>query len=143
MTVTASFAQQAAQQHVTLRVQSATGLPKLLVDQERMIQVLGNLISNALRYTPAGGMITVSAACIEGDVCLEVRDTGCGIAPALLPSIFERLYRADPSRAAAGESGLGLAIAKAIVEAHSGTIAAESTLGRGTRIIIRFPCDAR
>jgi two-component system, OmpR family, sensor histidine kinase BaeS len=145
-TVATSFAQQAEQQHVTMNVQSTTGLPKLLVDQGRLIQVLGNLVSNALRYTPAGGVITVSAACLEGPVRLEGRDTGCGIAPELLPSIFERLYRADPSRAAAGGSGLGLAIARAIIEAHGGTIAAESTLGMGTQISIRIPfttsCDS-
>ena len=138
-TVTAAFAQQATQQEVTLRMQSSTALPPLLVDQERIIQVLGNLVSNALRYTPAGGTITVSAACAHEKMRLEVSDTGCGIVPELLPSIFERLYRADQSRAVTGGSGLGLAIAKAIVEAHGGEITARSTLGIGTHIMACLP----
>src|SRR5215211_3708585 len=74
---------------------------------------------------------------------LEVRDTGCGIAPDALPSIFERMYRADQARAAKhGGSGLGLAIAKTIVEAHGGTISADSTPGAGTRMVILLPLGA-
>ena len=111
-----------------------------MVDQERMIQVLGNLVSNAMGYTPAGGTIALSAARAGAQILLEVRDTGCGIAPDLLPVIFERMYRADQSRAAKhGGSGLGLAIVKTIVEAHGGAISAESTPGIGTRMLIHLP----
>ena len=143
LTVTAAFAQQAAQQQVALHVQPTPGLPQLLVDQERMIQVLGNLVGNALRYTPAGGTIALSAACRDAQIRLEIRDTGCGIAPALLPAIFERMYRADQSRAdKSGGSGLGLAIVKTIVEAHGGTITADSAPGTGTRMTICLPLGA-
>jgi signal transduction histidine kinase len=140
VTVTAAFAQQAAQQHVALHVQPSAGLPQLMVDQERMIQVLGNLVSNALRYTPAGGTITLSAVWVDAQMRLEVRDSGCGIAPDVLPAIFERMYRADQSRAAKnGGSGLGLAIVKTIVEAHGGAITADSAPGAGTRMTICLP----
>jgi two-component system sensor histidine kinase BaeS len=107
-----------------------------------MAQVLGNLVGNALRYTPAGGQITLAAmemAATKNDnnVHLIVRDTGAGIAPDDLPRIFDRFYRGDASRGQqASESGLGLAIAKSIVELHGGTIAVESTLGVGTTFTI-------
>jgi signal transduction histidine kinase len=105
-----------------------------------MLQVLGNLLSNALRYTPSGGQVELRAAAAPGVVTLTVADTGPGIAPADLPHIFNRFYRADSSRAeASGESGLGLAIAKALVEAHGGLITAASALGQGTTFTIQLP----
>ncbi|GAB4212062.1 MAG: ATP-binding protein [Roseiflexaceae bacterium] len=150
----ASFEQRAVAQQVGLSVQAAD-LPPLLIDRERMQQVLGNLISNALRYTPAGGTISLRAraeqqpAAPNGStalarpgqaVLIEVADTGQGIAPEHLPQIFNRFYRADASRSASdGGSGLGLAIARAIVEAHGGSIIAASTVGQGTCIGIRLP----
>lgn len=152
----ASFEQRAVTQRVALAVQ-ATDLPPLLIDRERMQQVLGNLISNALRYTPAGGTISLRARADQQpatadaslvptgqrtgqSVLIEVVDTGQGIAPEHLPQIFNRFYRADASRSATdGGSGLGLAIARAIVEAHGGSISANSVLGQGTCIGIRLP----
>ncbi len=95
----------------------------------RVAQVLANLVSNALRYTPDGGRILLS-----------VEDYGAGIAPDALPRLFERCYRADPSRQSNSESGLGLAIAKSLVEIHGGTITAASEgIGKGSTFSICFP----
>lgn len=112
-------------------------------DTTRLHQVLGNLVSNALRYTPPKGKILLSARPIADQVQIVVSDSGSGIDPQDLPHIFDRFYRGsargavrDPSP---GESGLGLAIAKALVEAHGGTIAATSTLGHGTSFTIDLP----
>ncbi|MCB0222530.1 MAG: sensor histidine kinase, partial [Anaerolineae bacterium] len=103
----------------------------------RMSRVLGNLVSNALRYTPAGGQITLTADAQNGAVILNVQDSGSGIEPDQLPHIFDRFYRADEARQQdSGESGLGLAIAKSIVEAHGGTITAASQVGEGTTFSI-------
>lgn len=135
-----SFEPLAAAEQVTLRVEAEPGLPDCSLDRERMVQVLANLVTNALRYTPSGGTITLGAARSGANLLLTVTDTGTGIAADHLPNIFERFYRTDPSRQEQqGESGLGLAIAKSIVEAHRGTIRAESEPGKGTRIIITLP----
>ena len=112
-------------------------MPSIQIDRERMLQVLTNLVSNALRYTPAGGSVTLEAHQKQDDLQLVIRDTGLGIPQDKLPNIFERFYRIEESRHEKnGESGLGLAIAKSIVEAHHGTIAAESQLGVGTSMTI-------
>jgi len=105
-----------------------------------MIQVLGNLVTNALHYTPPGGQIAPSARRQGGAVALAVADTGAGIAPETVPHIFDRFYRGDPARSQEGdESGLGLAIAKAITEAHGGRIEVESEIGRGTTFTVLLP----
>jgi len=135
----AAFEHHAEQQGIALDVQAASGTPPVVVDEIRMNQVLSNLLSNALRYTPAGGKITLGAEARNGGVDLSVRDTGAGIPPADLPFVFNRFYRADKSRSDEGESGLGLAIVKALVEAHGGTIEALSELGRGTTMRIHLP----
>jgi signal transduction histidine kinase len=129
---------QADERHVTLRVEAPSLLPEVMVDEERMIQVLGNLVSNALRYTPAGGSVTLSASADQSRVSLSVQDTGAGIAPADLPFIFERFYRGDKARSSDGESGLGLAIAKSIVEMHGGVISAVSTPGEGSTFTVEL-----
>lgn len=125
--------------HLVLDVPPA--LPALHADSGRLQQVMHNLLANALRYTPAGGQIAVGAKAMNGSVEIRVADTGSGIAPEHLPHIFERFYRADPSRdRASGGSGLGLAIARAIVEAHGGTIRASSGgPGAGSEITICWP----
>ena len=133
----------AEQQAVVLSVDAGEGLPSIAVDTDRMTQVLNNLVSNALRHTK-GGQIVLSAQAEGSRVCLRVSDTGTGIAPEHLPFIFDRFYRADPSRqrgegADDGASGLGLAIAKAIVEAHGGSIGVESTPKRGTTFSVCLP----
>lgn len=117
----------------------AGDLPLIQIDPDRMVQVLGNLVSNALRYTPSGGQVTLSAGRQANRLLLMVSDTGAGIAPQDLPNIFRRFYRSDKSRPQNGESGLGLAIARSIVEAHVGTIAVESELGKGTTFTISLP----
>lgn len=139
------FAAAAQAAGVTIRIESPTERVLILLgDQGRLEQVLGNLIENALRYTPTGGRIDLVAgtAEVEGKTLarLLVRDTGSGIAPADLPRIFERFYQADKARVTGSAgAGLGLAIVKELVERHGGTVRAESTLGAGTTIVILLP----
>ena len=136
----ASFKAQAAAQQVLLRAELAPDLPAVEIDPDRMQQTIGILISNALRYTPRQGSITVTAKADRASVTIEVADTGSGIAPEDLPHVFDRFYRADKSRAReSGGSGLGLAIAKGIVEAHGGSIAAHSEAGHGTTLQVSLP----
>jgi two-component system sensor histidine kinase BaeS len=131
---------QAEQQGIAMRVEAPEDLPSIAVDTDRMTQVLNNLVSNALRYTTSGE-IALEAEARDHQVALRVRDTGSGIAPDDLPYVFDRFYRADQSRQRndASSSGLGLAIAKAIVEAHGGTLAVASELGRGSTFTITLP----
>ena len=118
-------------------VVSAEGAGAAWADAARLRQVLLILLDNALRHTPRGGRITLTAR-VEGQrVRLTVADTGVGIAPEHLPRIFERFYRAAQAREATGEgAGLGLAIAKALVEAQRGAIGVASQPGRGTTVSI-------
>jgi signal transduction histidine kinase len=134
-----SYGHLATQQKVSLRVQAEPDLPEIVLDQDRMAQVFGNLITNSLRYTPEHGEIILSAAEEENGVAFLVIDNGQGIPAESLPLVFDRFYRADPARALGSESGLGLAIARSLVEAHGGTISAESQVGRGTTIRISLP----
>lgn len=128
------------QEGITLKVETEAALPELLVDPDRMVQVLNNLVSNALRYTPNGGSITLSAKRVATAVELAVADTGSGIAAADLPYIFDRFYRGDASRQNSGnESGLGLAIAKTLVELQNGRIRASSLPGQGATFTIVLP----
>jgi signal transduction histidine kinase len=123
---------------VTLSFQ---GLPVLIrADKDKISQVLINLISNSLKFTPPGGKIEMQAK-EHGDLMeISVIDNGCGIAPEDLPNIFERFYRADKSRnRVTGGSGIGLTIVKAIVEAHGGRIQVNSKLGKGTEFIVQLP----
>jgi signal transduction histidine kinase len=130
--------QPGAEQHkVALRVEASDELPLVNVDEGRMMQVFSNLLSNALRYTPEGGEITLSAQNGADGVDITVRDNGTGIDAEILPRLFDRFFRVDDSRHNDhGESGLGLAIAKALVEAHGGSIRAESVPGQGTSMHI-------
>ncbi|MEJ3748344.1 ATP-binding protein [Actinomycetes bacterium KLBMP 9797] len=110
------------------------------VDPDRMRQVFGNLVSNALRATPAGGSVTLSAGHINGAVVVRVADTGTGIPPELLPYVFDRFWRGDQARGRrTGGSGLGLAIVRQIVTDHHGTISVASQLGAGTTFTITLP----
>jgi len=137
-----SYASQASRHQVDLRVDAQEELPDMYVDPDRMAQVLGNLVNNALRYTPAGGEVVLSGAQCDNQIEVRVRDTGAGISGQNLRHIFDRFYRGDEARHTEnGESGLGLAIAKSIVEAHHGTISAESVQGRGSTFILRLPLD--
>jgi signal transduction histidine kinase len=135
-----AFRHQAEQKRITLQVKVEPGLPDIEVDEIRIAQVLGNLMSNALRYTPDGGRIVLSAHRESQRIVLSVQDNGTGIAPKALPHIFERFYRADASRHSESESGLGLAIAKSLVEGHGGMIAAMSKgIGKGSTFSICLP----
>jgi signal transduction histidine kinase len=136
--VTAAYAQQAQERQIQLKGEVESGLPEVELDPERMEQVLGNLVSNALRYTTEGGEIRLNAKQAEGSLTVSVEDNGSGIPSDILPHIFERSYRGDTSRSG-NESGLGLAIAKSIVELHRGTIQADSTPGEGSRFTILLP----
>jgi len=140
------FAGTAEKAGVTLRVETPTTGPlRIMGDRGRLEQVLGNLLDNALRYTPSGGRIDLVGSVIEEGgrplARLTVRDTGRGIPADDLPRIFERFYQADKSRVTGrgGGSGLGLAIVRELIARHNGTIRAESTSGAGTAITILLP----
>lgn len=141
--VAAGFSARAAEEEIDLRIDVPPEAQSLIltVDPDRLDQVLSNLVVNSLRYTPAGGKITLRAEPIPDGARLTVSDTGVGIPAEDLPYVFDRFWRGDRSRArAAGSgSGLGLAIAKQLVRAHGGTISAASRLGGGTDIIIDLP----
>jgi len=130
-----------AEKGLTLTTVMGSRLPKVLADEDRAVQVLGNLLSNALRYTPADGRVEVSVEHPNGEVIFRVRDTGIGVAPEHLPHLFERFYRTDRARSrAAGGSGIGLTIAKALVEAMGGRIWAESPgPGQGSTFSFTLP----
>jgi signal transduction histidine kinase len=128
---------------VRLVAQAAGGLPGLEADPQRLAQVLAGLLSNALRHTPPGGQVTVTARAAGPAVRITVADTGEGIAAEHLPLIFERFYRVDPARDRGhGGSGIGLTIARALVAAHGGTITVTSRCsgpGAGTQFVITLP----
>ena len=115
--------------HVTLAANIAKGAETVIGDPDRLEQALQNLAANALRHTPDGGDVVLSADVVEGKLRLRVRDSGEGIPAEHLPLIFDRFYKVDASRKAAGGSGLGLSIVRAIVERHGGTVAAHNEGG--------------
>jgi len=113
---------------------------KVEADAERIHQVLFNLVDNAVRFTPPGGEIRVTARPDGGRVQVSVTDTGVGISPEHLPRVFERFYRVDPARSRDdGGTGIGLAIARSIVEAHGGRIVAKSAPGHGSAFTFDLP----
>lgn len=127
---------------VALVLDTGTTAGPVLVDPQRVAQVLGNLLDNALRHTASGGTVKLTARMPDPRwVQLEVRDTGEGIDPAHLPHVFERFYRADPARGRArGGSGIGLTISRALVEAHGGGLSVASAgLGQGATFTVRLP----
>lgn len=130
------------QRKVAITVRPGQELPLVQVDPERMAQVFDNLIGNALRYTEEGGEISLSGEVQDSQVLLQIKDNGRGITQEDLPNIFDRFYRGDKSRQPTGESGLGLAISKSIVEIHHGSISVESQPGQGAVFSIRLPAAA-
>lgn len=133
---------EADRRQIEIRIERPSKLPDVDIDVERMAQVLGNLMSNALRYTPAGGLVTLSAESSNGAVRLRVSDNGAGIPAEDLPYIFGRSFRGDKARRQEeGESGLGLAIAKSLVEAQGGKISVKSEMDRGTTFTIDLPAS--
>ncbi|MFZ5925759.1 MAG: ATP-binding protein, partial [Bacillota bacterium] len=138
--VTCVFAAETEARGIRLDTVIEHDLPPVQADPDRIAQVLVNLLANAVRHTPDGGRVTVSACRRDGHVAVAVQDTGPGIAQKDLPHVFDRFYRTDESRdRAAGGAGLGLAIAKGIVEAHGGTISAASEPGRGATFTFTLP----
>ncbi len=141
-TVTKRLTAQAESKRISLDLELASDLPRILADEDRAVQVLTNLVGNALQYTPENGKVTIAAKQINNEVQISVRDTGLGIPPEHLPQIFDRFYRVDKSRSrrAGGGSGIGLTIARALVEAHGGQIWAESAgEGRGSTFTFTLP----
>jgi two-component system OmpR family sensor kinase/two-component system sensor histidine kinase BaeS len=140
--VVARFTPQAEAKRITLRSDIPGGLPQLNIDSQRIEQVLGNILSNAFRHTPEGGVISVQVSALITEHCVQitVNDTGPGIPPDALPHVFERFYRADKSRARAdGGTGLGLAIARQLIALHGGEISATSEPGKGTQVAFTLP----
>jgi signal transduction histidine kinase len=133
--VVRSFEPAATAAGVELAAAIEGDLPIIDIDPVRIREVLANLVANALRHTPAGGRVTVAGGVDDRWVHLEVRDTGAGIEPALLPHVFDRFVKGADSHG----SGLGLAIARQLVVAHGGDIAADSVPGSGTTIRVRLP----
>jgi len=133
----------AKQKGIKLTLLDASDVPEILVDPDRMMQVLANLVGNALRHTPNGGEIQLKANQTQKWVDLIVVDDGEGIAPEVLPHIFDRFYRGDQARQEReGESGLGLAIAQSIIQMHQGELQANSEgIGKGSTFTIRLPMD--
>ncbi len=135
-----SFSELAARREVRLEGDVAPGVDPVLMDTQRIGRALTNLIGNALRHTPAGGRVRVRAATGDDSVRVEISDTGEGIRAEDLPHIFDRFYRGEKSRSRdTGGAGLGLAIAKGIVEAHGGRIGVESEAGQGTTFHLTLP----
>jgi two-component system sensor histidine kinase BaeS len=130
----------AQQRKIALKTEIAPNLPPASMDPDRMMQVLSNLLDNALRYSPEGSEIILSVHAVEDMLEIGVQDSGPGVAPDELECIFDRFYRSDSSRQRdESGSGLGLAIARSIVEKHGGRIWAESAGENGLKILIRLP----
>ena len=135
----------AVQRDIQFRIVRRPALPaEVMWDPERINEVTGNLLSNAFKFTQAGGTVELIATPADGSVVFEVRDTGAGIPAEQLPHVFEKFYQADNQRAASAKgTGLGLAIAKEIVEAHKGEIRCESSVGRGTLFTLMLPVSVQ
>ncbi len=140
-TVVNNFNRQFDEKGLILKHSYEANLPKVSVDKDRIVQVLTNLVGNALQYTPTGGVVTISVSRVKNEVIFEVTDTGIGISPEHLSLIFNRFYRTDKSRTrASGGSGIGLTIAQALVKAHDGRIWVKSAgEGEGTSIYFSLP----
>jgi two-component system heavy metal sensor histidine kinase CusS len=136
----AAFYQASAEdRHIDI---SCSGEAELFADQVLFNRAVGNLVDNALRFTPDKGHICIAIRHLRGNAEISVTDTGSGIAAEHLPRVFDRFYRADPSRSSAG-SGLGLALVKSIVDLHGGSASIESEVGRGTIVLVTFPNETR
>jgi signal transduction histidine kinase len=136
-----SFSVLASQRNITFNVRHGDDLPETVFwDEDRINEVLGNILSNAFKFTPRDGTVDLAVTESSGQITIAVHDTGVGIEPDQLPRIFDKFFQADnQAKAAAKGTGLGLAIAREIVEAHGGTISAESDLGKGTTFTIKLP----
>ena len=135
---------EAGRRDIRLHIRAEDGLPLAALDPGLVDRALGNLVDNALRHTPPGGAVEVEVTRADASaLAVSVRDTGEGIAPELLPRVFDRFVRADESRAVDGGAGLGLAIVKRIAALHGGTVRVESTLGAGATFVLVLPVALR
>jgi signal transduction histidine kinase len=136
-----AFRARAESRGIALKLEGASDMPLIDLDRTRIAQVVGNLLENAVRHTPSGGEVTVSVGAERGSVAtVTVADNGEGIPADELEHVFERFYRVDRSRArTTGGTGMGLTIAKKLVEAHGGAIRVESTIGTGSRFVFELP----
>ncbi len=136
--IQSTLGRQFEDKNIQLEISVESNLPEILVDKDRIIQVLTNLVGNALQYTPSGGKVTLLVRRERSEMLFSVKDNGIGISVEQIPFIFNRFYRTDKSRTrASGGSGIGLTIAKALVQAHQGKIWAESS-GEGKGSIFSF-----
>ena len=142
-TLESSFSVLANQRDIAFTVNHGEDLPgKVCWDEDRINEVLGNLLSNAFKFTPRGGKVALAVGAQENKVSVTVTDTGAGISAEQLPHIFDKFFQADnQAQAATKGTGLGLAIAKEIVEAHGGQITVESQVGRGTTFVVTLPAE--
>jgi signal transduction histidine kinase len=142
-TLESSFSVLANQRDIVFSIDHGPGLPeKVYWDEDRINEVLGNLISNAFKFTPRGGRVALTVAAVDNNVVVTVSDTGAGISAEQLPHIFDKFYQADnQAQAATKGTGLGLAIAREIVEAHGGQITVESRVGEGTTFVVTLPTE--
>jgi two-component system phosphate regulon sensor histidine kinase PhoR len=139
--VIAQLGPQAERQKLSIARESAADLPSVPADKDRVRQVIANLVHNAIKFTPAGGRITITTRALEGSVVVDIADTGIGISREDLARVFERFYKGDKARAGEG-TGMGLAIAKHVVEAHGGSIWVESEEGKGSTFSFSVPLQA-
>jgi histidine kinase len=143
-TILKRLSPQATIKRISLRSNLPANLGQVLADEDRITQVLTNLVANALQYTPEDGTVTISAIQKDDEVHVSIKDTGIGIPPEHLPNVFTRFYRVDKSRSrnAGGGSGIGLTIAKHLIEAHGGRIWVESE-GEGKGSTFSFNLKAK
>jgi signal transduction histidine kinase len=138
--VARGFAPAAERAGSRLHLELAEGPLAVRADRERLVQMLGALVDNALRHTPAGGEVTIEGRPLGDTIEMAVRDTGPGVEPGDLLRVFDRFYRADPSRQrSSGTSGLGLSIVQALAEAQGGDVGVESVTPHGARFWLRLP----
>jgi len=140
--IRAIHTQNAIQKNITIQIEVVSHIPLINVDPQRMMQVLNNIMDNAMRYTPEGGRVLLSAKQVGEKLEMRIKDNGPGLSDQELGRVFDRFYRADPSRQRdESGSGLGLAIAKSLVERHNGRIWAESQPGQGMTVVISLPVE--
>jgi signal transduction histidine kinase len=130
----------AQQKSIVIEVGSMETMPKVHADRDRLYEVIGNLLENAIKFTPSGGRVHIGAQVLDDRyVKVSVSDTGCGISEEHLSKIFDKFYRVQSGSGHAAGTGLGLAIAKGLIELHGGTIAVESAPGRGSHFYFTLP----
>ncbi len=143
--VAEKFAPQSQRAGVDIKVGVAANLQTITADGDRLAQVFTNLVDNALKFTPRGGLISLHVSAANGEMLVSVSDTGTGIPVEAQAHIFDRFYQADPARKGGEKhgAGLGLAIAHEIVQAHGGRISVRSRLGEGTTFDVFLPLVPR